>query len=215
MIINKNYQKQIFPIIYYQDHIKNNNELKKILLPKIEKDFNNLPIPEGWMTNRVHTSFSSKKSNRELFFDNDQIYINFLESSYGKCFDHFFDAPYQISIEEIWYNYYVDNEYQEFHTHLGNIFNNTHFSCIHFLSFDPKNHEPTVFKDPNGPVRQHSIDFKSTGYSGHHNPKIEEGDFIMFPSYLEHCVYPVKNTKNYPRITIALNIKLLGYGKNE
>jgi len=215
MMESKKYQRQIFPITYYQDHIENNDDIKKVLFSKIEKDYNDLVIPEGWITNKLHTSFSSKNSKKEMFFDGDNIYENVLSESYGKCFDHFFDAPYKISIEDIWYNYYTNDEYQEFHNHLGDIYNTTHFACVHFLSFDSRNHESTIFKDPNSSIRHHSVDFPSTGYTSHHIPKIKEGDFIMFPSYLDHCVYPVKHIANCPRITISLNIKLLEYGKNE
>jgi hypothetical protein len=38
-----------------------------------------------------------------------------------------------------------------------------------------------------------------------------EGDFIMFPSYLRHCVYPSPSTPDYPRITISMNFKVLEY----
>jgi len=42
-------------------------------------------------------------------------------------------------------------------------------------------------------------------------PKIEEGDFLMFPSYLTHGVSPCLKT-DYPRITISFNINILAYG---
>jgi hypothetical protein len=214
MKINKDnqYQNQIFPITYFQDNISNNDELKGILLSKIKKEYEQLEPPKEWLTNKVHTSFSSVESKRKLFFDEDQLYEKFLDPAYGKCFDHFFDKPYQISIDNIWYNYYVDDQYQEWHTHLGDAFSACQFSCIHFLSFNPKIHEPPVFSDPCLTTRYHSINIDSSGYGEHHSPKIVEGDFIMFPSYLQHCVYPVKNTQDYPRITIALNIKILEYG---
>jgi predicted 2-oxoglutarate/Fe(II)-dependent dioxygenase YbiX len=212
--INVNqHQRNIFPITYFQDHIQDHDEIKKILISKIENDHNNLSIPKGWITNKLHTSFLSKNSKRQMFFDEDAVYERVLGSAYEKCFDNFFDAQYEISIEDIWYNCYADDEYQEFHNHLGDFRNTTHFSCIHFLSFDPKSHESAVFQDPNGPVRLHSVDF--SGYNSHHIPTVNEGDFIMFPSYLEHCVYPVKNTTNYPRITISMNIKLLEYGSTD
>lgn len=209
---HQNYQRQIFPITYFQDNIENNDEIKKNLISKIEKEYNDLPMPEGWITNKVHTSFSSKKSKKNLFFGEDDLYEKFLSSAYEKCFDHFFDAEYSVSIDDIWYNYYSVDEYQEFHNHLGDLYNTTHFSCIHFLSFNPDIHESTVFKDPTSDLRCHSVNFSSTGYIQHHIPQINEGDFIMFPSYLQHCVFPVKNTEEYPRITIALNIKVLEYG---
>jgi len=60
--INKDFQKRIFPITYFQDNIDNNNKIKDIIVPKIKEDYNKLSIPEGWITNKVNTSFSSKKS---------------------------------------------------------------------------------------------------------------------------------------------------------
>lgn len=201
------YQNKIFPISYYQDKVENNNEIKKIILPLIEEERKSLKPPSRWVTNKVSTSFFEKENN---FFTNDkQIYEKFLSESYLKCFNNFFDEEYKISINEIWYNYYSDDDYQDWHNHVGSIFNPIHYSCIHFLSFDPKNHNPTVFLDPLEDTRNLSLDF-SCPY--HHYPNVNEGDLIMFPSYLKHCVFPVKNQNDYPRITIALNFRILQYG---
>lgn len=201
------YQNKIFPITYYQDKVENNNEIKKILLPLIEEERKLFRPPSSWATNKVSTSFSEKENN---FFTNDkQLYQKLLSESYLKCFDNFFDEEYKISINEIWYNYYSDDDYQEWHNHVGSIFNQVHYSCIHFLSFDSENHSPTVFLDPLVDIRHLSLDF---WFPYQHCPKVSEGDLIMFPSYLKHCVLPVKNQNNYPRITIALNFRILQYG---
>jgi predicted 2-oxoglutarate/Fe(II)-dependent dioxygenase YbiX len=213
-INNNKYEKKIFPITYFKDKIENNTEIKNIIFPKIKKDYSDLPIPDGWITNKLRTSFLSKESKKQIFFDEDQIYERILGYAYEKCFNNFFDAPYEISIDDIWYNYYVNDEYQEFHNHLGDFCNTTHFSCIHYLSFNSDIHEPAIFKDPNLNLKFHSVNIATSDYSDQHKPEIEEGDFIMFPSYLDHCVYPVKSIGDYPRITIALNLKVLKYGEN-
>ena len=49
---------------------------------------------------------------------------------------------------------------------------------------------------------------------GKYKPKVREGDVIMFPAYLEHEIKPGKPTPNYPRMTLAMNIKVTRYGKN-
>lgn len=213
MKINKEqYKNQIFPVTYYKDNIKNNDEIKGILLPILSERYKKLKAPKEWLTNRVHTSFDNVEDDKELFFDGYNFYPNLLENAYKKCFENFFDAEYVISIKEIWYNYYLENEYQEWHDHLSNIFNPVHFSCIHFLSYDDEVHRPPVFKDPIDQLRDHSLELNSDYEGAHYEPKIKEGDFIMFPSYLEHCVYPTKISTKAPRVTISLNLNLLKYG---
>lgn len=203
------YQNEIFPTRYYKYKIKNNNKIKEALLPLIENERKIMKPPSTWITNKLSTSYSEKENN---FFTNDEnIYEKFLSEEYTKCLNKFFDLNYRISISEIWYNYYSNDDYQDWHNHVGSIFNPVHYSCIHFLSFDSENHNPTVFLDPCDEIRNLSLDFYG---DGHHTPNISEGDFIMFPSYLRHCVFPVKNNNNtnYPRITIAFNFRILQYG---
>jgi hypothetical protein len=204
----------IFPISFYKSKVENNDEIKKLLVSKIEKDSEELPIPEGWFTNKLKTSFSGEKPGKEIFFGADNTYQSILEKKYAKCLDSFFDLAYQIMIDEIWYNCYSDGEYQEEHDHLNGPFNNCHFSCIHFLSFDKIRHKAPKFKDPLDQIRSTSLEFERNQYNSNYQPNIEEGDFIMFPSYLRHYVEPCVSTKDYPRITIAMNIQVLQYGIN-
>ena len=49
------------------------------------------------------------------------------------------------------------------------------------------------------------VELDRNDYSATWCPHTKEGDFIMFPSYLSHCVKPGKPTPDYPRITIAFN----------
>jgi hypothetical protein len=202
----------IFPVSFFHSKIENNDEIKEMLVPKILKDSEELPIPEGWFTHKLKTSFSGEKPGNEIFFGEDNTYQSILEKKYAKCLDSFFDSTYQIMIDEIWYNCYTNGEYQEDHDHLGNIFRSTHFSCIHFLSFDRTRHKPPIFRDPLEQLRCFSLEFNRNQYDSKYKPKIQEGDFIMFPSYLRHSVEPCACTEDYPRITIAMNLKVLQYG---
>jgi len=207
---------QIFPITYFKSSIDDNELVKKMLVPKIMNDAKDLPIPEGWLTNKLMTSFMGEKPGKEIFFGKDNTYQSLLETRYAKCLDSFFDnIPYKIVIDEIWYNCYIDGEFQEQHDHLSGATGNlcsAHFSCIHFLSFDLTRHNPVGFLDPIHQIRCLSYELNGNGYSSVVYPDIREGDFIMFPSYLTHSVKPSPKTPDYPRITIAMNIRMLEYG---
>ncbi len=205
------YRNKIFPVTYYKDSIENNDNIKNCLLPILNERYKDLKSPESWITNKLHTSFDNE--NDDLFFGEYNLYSKFLEKSYKKCFENFFDDEYTISIKNIWYNYYLENEYQEWHDHLGSIFSPTHFACVHFLSYDDEIHQPTVFRDPLSKHRDHSHELEfDVVDNDKHIPNVKEGDFLMFPSYLDHCVYPVKKSLKCPRITISFNLNLLKYG---
>jgi hypothetical protein len=181
-------QVQIFPVTYFKALIEDNETVKNILVPKIMEDSKDLEIPEGWLTNKLMTSFMGEKPGKEIFFGQDRTYQSLLETRYANCLDSFFgDATYQIAIDEIWYNCYVDGEFQESHDHLSpQIGNNI---TAHF-----------------------SWNLNSIEYEQIHYPDINEGDFIMFPSYLTHSVEPSPPTPDYPRITIAMNVRVMEYG---
>jgi hypothetical protein len=202
----------IFPILYFKDNIEDNQEIKDLLVDKIVRDSENLKIPENWSTNKIRTSFLGETPGKEIFFGEDRTYQSVLEKRYSRCLDNFFEnVSYTISIDEIWYNCYINGEYQEFHDHLGGPLSISHYSCVHFLSFDSNRHKPIKFQDPSAPIRT-AIEL-SNNYKPNYYPDIKEGDFIMFPSYLRHSVEPSPSTPDYPRITIAMNIKILEYGE--
>ena len=202
--------RKVFPITYYHLSMTDNDMLKDLLVDKIVEDAKNLEIPDGWLTNKLMTSFDGEPRGKEIFFGEDDTYQKILEKRYGACINSVFDAPYKINIDEIWYNVYMNGEWQEDHDHIGGPYG-SHYSCIHFLSFDPEIHEPIQFRDPLMQLRNLSVELDRNNYSHIWMPNIKEGDFIMFPSYLTHCVQAGKPTPNYPRITIAFNFRVLDY----
>jgi hypothetical protein len=202
----------IFPISYFKDNIEDNQYLKDLLVDKILKDSEKLPIPEKWFTNKLRTSFLGEPAGKEIFFGQDTFFQEILQERYTKCLDNFFEnIEYTVSIDDIWYNCYVDGEYQELHCHAGESSRRVHFASIHFLSFDSTRHNPVMFEDPLYQLRALSLELYGNNYSANHYPDIKEGDFIMFPSYIKHYVKPSQSTPDYPRITIAMNIRILDY----
>ena len=203
-------RKQIFPVSYYQGQVENNDRLKQQLLPHINFKKNKVKVPEGWSTTKIITSIENDKAN-DFLYNSQELsnqYINVIES--------FCDDDYIIEIDEIWFNYYIDGEYQESHNHLDDAADPRRkydkptptFSCVHFLCYDKEVHSPLTFRDPMSMARTHSFEFASHEYQDQHVPDISEGDIIMFPSYLEHEVKAGKPTPNNPRITISFNLQL-------
>lgn len=205
------YKKALFPIHIYQTNIKENEKIKSLVLDKIEKCYHkkDIPVPDGWLTDKVYTSFDMDDVN-DMVFGKDNI----LYPYYVKYISKFFDKQFNLVFRDTWFNYYVDGEYQEVHTHLTpSIFDApAHFSCIHYLTFNPELHEPVRFVDPIEKLRYTSLEFDTNRHQSIYTPTIQEGDFLMFPSYLEHFVKRSKPSPEYPRITISLNFAVISYG---
>lgn len=200
----------IFPITVFKVKVFDNDTLKTLLCHKIIKNSEYLTTPKDWITNKVKTSFECEPKGLEIL-DQNSTYFNLLIQKYTECMFEIFDKDFEISIPRIWYNVYTDGEYQEEHDHLTGSLTATQFSCIHFLSFDPKNHRAPEFRDPLSQLRNLSVEFDSNNCGEVYVPQIEEGDLLMFPSYLKHWV-PVSQKTDYPRITLSFNIKVLKYG---
>jgi len=205
------YRRELFPISIFHSSVEDNQKLKKLILPYIEKTKNEVDNPpDGWLTTNLITSFDNNKIN-SVFFDNGEISQE-LQSQYMNVMKTFFDKNWETDIDSMWFNYYENGEYQEGHTHMGDFKNPLHFACVHFLSFDPKVHSPLTFTDPISRLRSSSIEFDSSRYGEKCHLKLKEGDFVMFPCYLEHEVKSGPPTPGNPRITISFNIKVLNYG---
>ena len=70
---------KVFPLTYYHLNIGDNERIKNLLLDKIVEDAKSLPIPKGWFTNKLMTSFDGEPRGKEIFFGEDQTYQNILE----------------------------------------------------------------------------------------------------------------------------------------
>lgn len=209
------YRKEIFPISIYHSSVEDHKRLKSLIMPFInnaikDRGVDNKP-PDGWLTDNLITSFSDEDV-RDSLFNPDNNMGKELRYQFLKVLDSFFLAnPWQIDVEHIWYNYYVNGEWQESHKHLGGL-THAHFAFVYLVSYNPKIHSPLVFNDPLETHRSISPRLDPNENDGKYFVKAKEGDVIMFPTWLEHHVRPGKPTPNYPRISIAMNIKMQRYG---
>lgn len=202
-------ESKLFSVTIFKTQVPDNDYLKSELVPKITHNSQYLEIPEDWTTDRVKTSYLKEPEGLELL-NNGSEYQSLLFEKYNICFSNIFDKQYEMMIGEIWYNFYSNGEYQEEHDHLGDAFSPSHFSCIHFLSFDPEQHKLPQFRDPISQLRVLSLELDRNNCGEIYEPNIKEGDLLMFPSYLKHRV-PAGKPTEYPRITISFNIKMLKY----
>ena len=205
------YKKVLFPIHIFQTNIRKNGLILDDALNKIEYLYKkeNLEVPGGWLTDNLFTTFDSDDINSSLFHE-DSVFVKY----YREYVTKFFDKPVEFEFEDIWLNVYSKGEFQEEHSHITpSIFlKRAHFSCIHYLKFDPEVHKPVVFVDPIEDMRYNTLEMDSNYYSDKWSPQIREGDLLMFPSYLKHFVDKSDPTPDNPRISISFNIRINQYG---
>ena len=206
--MNNPYKKILYPIHIFQTHIKENELIKDELFSNIQKYSKDVSIPDGWLTDNILTSFDSNNINIKLFGEDSIVH-----EYYQKYLSTFFDKVVRLDLPDIWFNYYSNGEYQEAHHHVHPYMKNkTHFSCIHYLRYDPEVHQPVTFVDPLMLIRSHSLEMDSNNYHEKYSPEIREGSLLMFPAYLEHFVRKSVPTPDNPRISIAFNIIIRQYG---
>jgi hypothetical protein len=172
--------------------------LKQRFLPEMLRRYEaeSYPRPALWETHRVHTSFEAGKADLVINFMDD------MPAPYENLLRQFVHADrFEV---QLWHNvYWTRAEYQERHHHIP-----CHFSFIHFLAFDRGEHRAPVFYDP---ARLAKAYCRHAGlprdvWEVEAEIAVEEGDVLVFPSYLEHYVPPGRYTK--PRVTVSMNVTL-------
>lgn len=96
------------------------------------------------------------------------------------------------NVKSIWVNKYNKNNYQGTHVHPSD------FSFIIYYKVDKSY---TVFNSPVKNLLEYS---DNKIFQENYEPKLKQGDIIVFPSHLEHWVKPNSNN-----ITVAGNIEII------
>jgi hypothetical protein len=199
----------LFPFYLFKHKVSNSRELKQHFLSIItelaEKEEKSLSPPSDWLCPELITSYGNRRLNGDIFSKSDLLSV---------CFEEVFtsiigDRNARWTVKNAWFNYYTKNDYQEWHDHVREE-EPCNLSFVYFLSFDPAYHGSLMFKDPSCLVRKQAVDDKICGYQHTFSPEVSEGDILVFPYYLEHCVKPfTQDSENpVPRITISGNAKI-------
>ena len=210
------YRSPLFPVSIYHSSVSDNERIKELFYPLVEKhNSKHTQAPQGWFTDKLQTSFEDEEL-KEIMGDLNTDIGKELNRQYSDTVKTFFDIPFQLQINDIWYNLYENGEYQESHTHFGTYNNPNHYACVHFLNYDPSVHSPLCVLDPLRHIRISSFEyFNESDYKDDHQfLDVKQGDLVMFPAYLEHEVRPGPPTPGNPRVTISFNIKVLDAGEH-
>ena len=186
-------KQSLFPTYFWKFKVSNHQDIKEKYLQSFIDGYDNdiYKIPKGWVTHKCHTSFEESKITGEDICD-----------EYSSVFNTIFEKEWSGTFE-FWYQVYKNNEYQEWHDHSPST-----LSAIHFLNFKDEHYAP-IFEDPLKSVISiihHSALNKDLASPYRYTPKVEEGDIIIFPSYLHHTV-PAGKYKTH-RVTIAINLSV-------
>ena len=185
----------LFPQFYYHGEVEKHQQLKDKLLSELTVD--KLSQPKEWNCS-VQSSFET---------DNNFSWDYFYECIKPNLLDMHQQLKgnplHQFTMTEAWLNKYGRGDSQEVHTHIGA--DNCTFSCSYFAQY-ALNDARFLFYDPD--QTKHLGEF-TKHYSGVVNtwfPDVQEGDIIIFPSWIHHQVEPHRSDTT--RITVSANFKV-------
>ena len=185
----------LFPQFYYHGEVKNHQQLKDKLLSELTDD--KLSQPKEWNCS-VQSSFETENN-----FSWDYFY-ECIKPNLLDMHQQLKGNPlHQFTMTEAWLNKYGRGDSQEVHTHIGA--DNCTFSCSYFAQY-ALNDARFLFYDPD--QTKHLGEF-TKHYSGVVNtwfPDVQEGDIIIFPSWLHHQVDVHRSDTT--RITVSANFKI-------
>jgi hypothetical protein len=195
---------EIFPTPVIKVKFKQHKKYKFENIEKKEK------YPKHWKL-PLNTTFPDMIQGDE-FIDLETLYS--LKGDIRKCIDVVFkdlSLPTKYSFINFWYNIYHLNQGQEPHNHLPqNSFglSKVYWSGIYYA----KNSTPTTFFTPSSFGDPYnflgSTESKLKKFYTHKiSLDIEDGDILLFPSYLHHSVPKIKKDIRM-RVTFAFNLEL-------
>lgn len=190
---------------------------KNKILSQIEKNFKLSKIRNNWSLNSyiktdIHHSLEDEKNSR---FKEINYYS--LAQQYQETIINFFN---KMSLQKnLKFSYGIANYSCVKHNSVmtPHIHSDCSFSLIHYISFDKKQHIPTIFRSPYyfNQLLPHQQKLQNI-FSNHEKNSwmykewivrdTEEDDVVIVPAILEHSVRNLDSKKL--RITIAANIEI-------
>lgn len=214
--------ESLFSVPLYKESFKQHSEFKNLICPILIDEYkkaNRSNVKIGWNSNLFSTFF-----NQEIHMYGDLRGITKnLTAEFMPIVSNAIKAmglnPASFSMGNIatgnhWYNVYGPGQNQERHSHIP-----SSLSLVYSIQYNEDIHSPLVFYNPIkwGESRRFSMFasdeqtelYVSPLYQDKHIPFYDEGDVLIFPSELEHAVFPQeKESEDYLRITYSMNIEL-------
>ena len=191
----------LFPaqFVYYtkvENYLQLNKKYLQIIQEDLKKNKFLYESSKTWNCDVLSSFFGNKKNNMAMFGDDfcDEVVwkpLGLLKEELHQTIP-MYKFPKKFKMTEIWYNSYEKDYFQEYHKH-----GQSNFSGIYLIDLHETN--KTVFMQDDLPS---IITDKYFLYNTEH---IKEGNVIIFPSNLSHCV---NLCENY-RVTVSFNIKIV------
>ena len=188
---------------------------KKKILSQIEKNYKVSKVRDKWSINSfiktdIHHSLEDEKNPK---FKKINYYS--LSKHYEEIITNFFNKlslPRGLKFTYNIANYSCVRHNSVMAPHI----HGSAFSLVHYISFDKRQHIPTIFKSPYyfSQLLPQQKNLRAIFANQAENSWIykewiinaEEDDVVIVPSILEHCVRNLDSKKS--RITIAVNIDI-------
>ena len=142
---------------------------------------------------------SETLSSYASFNELDEESVKYLLEIIAKLLKEKIEQGFKLNLIKIWQNNYLQNDFQEKHTHP-----HSHFS---FVIYKKTKESKTVFFNPAEHLIQSFYDINflenTNFFQLKFEPKCRENQIVVFPSYLEHMV-----KKHDDSTTISGNLKL-------
>ena len=174
-------KKNLISVYYFKDKLEEHNKIKNILINKINSSKKEeIKIKNKYITDSISELdwSNSKDFNRE--------WVKFIFPYLQNKFDKFAkEAGYQKStIINVWFQKYHKNDTHGWHVHGEN------YTGVYYVSHKDKKNNTEYF------------DFKDKKIKSFN---VEEGDIIVFPSFLIHR--SPKNNNLEDKLIISFNIE--------
>ena len=175
---------EAFPTLIYRYHLDDQDPIKARVEEYYKQNKLKENTPDQWNCN-LFTSYGSGKF------------------PIGECLDAFTPTLDEFQTEsqcygnmiltDLWLNVYESQNWQEKHIHSPG-----QWSGVYYVHFDPNEHKATNFYHPCETLLATAGITQNTLV-----PWVQEGDMIIFPSWLEHAAPMNKSSKM--RSTISFN----------
>jgi len=209
---------QVFGLPIYKTKINEKSYEKENITKIILNNFNKQKIRNKWSldsfeTNELH--HSNMDENNPKFKKPD---YSSLMPVYTKIIKDYFNSmnlnKFNFTFEVANYTCMTKGNQMSSHIHAK-----CDFSAIHYLKFDEKINDSTMFHNKNSYSKFFNYiypninkimvneDINNSWTFDHFKLATKEDDFLIYPAVLEHSVPKIKS--NEPRITIVLNINIV------
>jgi len=195
-----------FPVYIYKMKSTRHNEIKDYLMKHVYPKFKESG-PNGGLQ-KIFTDYlpgTGAMIHWPYLYDRYREDVNTILSKVGFTINDSWDIKMKG-----WYNFSTGNDEEWVHDHIGGA-TNINYSFVHYIQLENEK-DGTIFVNPNYKLIRSIMPTKNINYlpssffNDRYQVEVEEGDIVLFPSWLDHTA--PRHTTNNLRITTAVNLMM-------